>query len=105
MKEVAVTDYLTQYQDSGLAANFGKNFGPMRNYSSCNLVNDPCMIHPQPDCESNSFCVWDPLSSSCAKAPVIPKGKAKKCPSGVLPKKLVGAYNRTDRLWLLASGS
>jgi len=33
-----VTDYLTQYHDSGLSANFGKNFGPMRNYSSCNLV-------------------------------------------------------------------
>jgi hypothetical protein len=29
---------LTQYHDSGLSANFGKNFGPMRNYSSCNLV-------------------------------------------------------------------
>ena len=36
MKEEMVTDYLTQYQDSGLAANFGKDYGPMRNYSGCN---------------------------------------------------------------------
>ena len=45
MKEVAVTDYLTQYQDSGLASNYGHDYGPMQNYSACNLVDDPCMIH------------------------------------------------------------
>ena len=70
MKEVAVTDYITQYQDSGLAANFGKDFGPMRNYSSCNLVKDPCQIHGKGHCEEDSFCKWDAATMSCNTAPV-----------------------------------
>ena len=46
-----MASYLTQYESSGLAANFGKNYGPMRNYSSCNTHDDPCNIHDQQICE------------------------------------------------------
>jgi len=66
MKEVAVTDYLTQYQDSGLASNYGHDYGPLRNYSACNLVDDPCQIHGLKDCKENSFCAWNPATTTCA---------------------------------------
>ena len=87
MKEIAVTDYLTQYQDSGLASNFGHDFGPMRNYSGCNLLDDPCQIHSMNDCSLDSFCHWDHATTSCITA--TEEQSHQSCPSGRKPIKIV----------------
>jgi hypothetical protein len=89
MKEVAVTDYLTQYQDSGLASNFGHDFGPMRNYSMCNLVDDPCLIHGREECDRNSFCHWEDDAASCSTA--TEEQSHQSCPTGQSAKKLVSS--------------
>jgi hypothetical protein len=41
----------------------------MRNYSSCNLVDDPCMIHGKQECALNSFCKWNLETTSCITVP------------------------------------
>eukprot|EP01031_Cornospumella_fuschlensis_P025124 gene25124-30341_t len=46
-KEEQVTDYLTMFHSSGLAAFFGLESGPLTNYSACDSISDPCLIHTE----------------------------------------------------------
>lgn len=59
LKEMTVTDFITQYEASGLARTYGNDWGPLANYSSCNLVEDVCTIHTMQECAADSFCDWD----------------------------------------------
>jgi hypothetical protein len=44
-KEVLVTDYLTRFHESGLSEKYGRQYGPLLDYSGCNTLVSPCMIH------------------------------------------------------------
>ncbi|KAJ8611988.1 hypothetical protein CTAYLR_004400 [Chrysophaeum taylorii] len=70
MKETMVTDFLTQYKESGLARIYGTDHGPLANYSSCNMLDDACAIHAKRTCDLDSLCFWDgSLCQSVEKHP------------------------------------
>lgn len=77
MKETKMTDYVTQYVESGLAGFYGTDHGPLRNYSGCNLLNDPCGVHNEATCRFDSFCSWDGARLAC----VDDKNGGKPCAS------------------------
>ena len=63
MKEVAVTDYLTQYQDSGLARTLATTSGPCGTIP-CAIWSTIPFIHGH-ECDRNSFCHWEDDAVSC----------------------------------------
>ena len=87
MKETKITDYITQYVESGLAGMYGNDWGPLANYSACNLLNDPCGVHGASTCGHDSFCEWDATRRACVDAP-----------SGGAP------CRSTDQLRMIAAG-
>jgi hypothetical protein len=91
-KEEQVTDYLTRFTESGLAAEYGQDHGPLLAYSGCNKLRSDCMIHPQSVCQTNGLCMWHPEQQLCVDfelqspygvqergAPA--NGRVAKCPS------------------------
>eukprot|EP01031_Cornospumella_fuschlensis_P025247 gene25247-30489_t len=64
-KEEQVTDYLTMFHSSGLAAYYGLESGPLTNYSACDSISDPCLIHTKSQCDLNGFCEWDANGRLC----------------------------------------
>jgi len=81
MKEAKVTDFLTQYEESGLARTFGTDHGSLLNYSSCNILRDVCTVHSSQTCEEDSFCAWD--GDLCRSASV---GRGSRCENGAAPR-------------------
>lgn len=64
-KEQLTTDYLTRFHESGLAAKYGKDHGPLLPYSGCNVFVDACMIHNQVDCINDDMCHWEDENTVC----------------------------------------
>eukprot|EP00427_Karlodinium_veneficum_P046376 CAMPEP_0169304528 /NCGR_PEP_ID=MMETSP1016-20121227/69929_1 /TAXON_ID=342587 /ORGANISM="Karlodinium micrum, Strain CCMP2283" /LENGTH=529 /DNA_ID=CAMNT_0009397407 /DNA_START=69 /DNA_END=1655 /DNA_ORIENTATION=- len=64
-KEIMITDFLTRYHESGLSQRYGKDHGRLFEYSQCNTVEDPCMVHSVDSCSRDDFCVWDKQSQVC----------------------------------------
>lgn len=64
-KEMQVTDFLTQYHQSGLSSKYGKNHGSLLDYSACNSFQSACMIHDALKCSVNQLCSWSSLLQLC----------------------------------------
>ena len=64
-KEEQITDYLTRFTESGLAAAYGQDHGPLLAYSGCNKLRSDCMVHPQDICQTNGLCMWDSEQALC----------------------------------------
>jgi hypothetical protein len=66
-KEVQATDFLTRFHESGLAAKFGHDHGPLQAYSGCDLFSGGCMIHDEKGCDSNQLCTWSADMQLCTE--------------------------------------
>ena len=64
-KELQVTNFLTQFEESGLSAMFGKNHGRLLEYSACNSFLSACMIHDMGKCKNDQLCAWSTELSLC----------------------------------------
>jgi Glycosyltransferase 61 len=64
-KEQQVTNFLTQFDESGLSAMYGKIHGPLLEYSACNSFLSACMIHDVDKCKSDQLCSWSSQLSLC----------------------------------------
>ena len=61
-----MTNYLTQYHESGLAQQYGHDYGALLQYAGCDVFKEPCNIHSGPEeCNSNHICHWDALNYLC----------------------------------------
>ena len=80
-KEKQATDYLTRFQESGLATKYGKDHGPLLNYSGCNVFSDACMIHDESSCRNNQLCHWDSAALLCFDGPDASIPQEAKCTS------------------------
>ena len=57
-KEIQVTNFLTQFHESGLSAKYGKNHGALSQYSGCNSFQSTCMVHDIETCTADELCSW-----------------------------------------------
>lgn len=64
-KEIQITDYLTRFHESGLAAKYGLDHGNMQSYSACDAFSTGCLIHDSKSCLTNRLCSWNKMSNSC----------------------------------------
>ena len=65
-KEEQVTDYLTRFYESGLAARYGHEHGRLQSYAGCDSFADGCMIHGEGACRADQLCAWDAASGLCS---------------------------------------
>lgn len=70
-KEEQVTDYLTRFHASGLSSRYGHDHGPLANYTGCDALQSPCMIHDQGSCQLNQLCAWSADEQMCRE--VLPQ--------------------------------
>ena len=63
--EVATTKFLTYDFSLHHYWNWGKDHGPLKEFSSCRKVYDKCSIHPKADCLNNGLCGWCEKSQIC----------------------------------------
>lgn len=64
-KETLITDYLTRFQESGLSALYGHEYGPLKAYSGCNSFSSSCMIHDERLCKADKLCHWSTAKALC----------------------------------------
>lgn len=64
-KEIQVTDFLTQFHESGLSAKYGHDHGTLMNYAGCDIFRSSCMVHKQDICLTNEFCEWNGEGNIC----------------------------------------
>ena len=64
-KEIQVTNFLTQFHESGLSAKYGKNHGTLSEYSACNSFLSTCMIHDSTKCQVDQLCNWSKEKQLC----------------------------------------
>jgi len=70
-KEVQVTDFLTQFHESGLSKMYGHNHGPLLAYSGCDAFVSACMIHDEEGCSYNQMCHWSQEESLCVEGVTV----------------------------------
>ena len=87
-KEIQVTDYLTQFHESGLSAKYGKNHGILSQYSGCNSFQSACMIHNEETCTSNEICSWSSEEMLCIDRTEADSELVKENSSCAMPKKV-----------------
>ena len=64
-KETLITDYLTRFQESGLAGMYGHDHGALSSYSGCNVFASSCAIHDKSICDKDELCVWSADRQLC----------------------------------------
>lgn len=64
-KEIQVTNFLTQFHESGLSAKYGKNHGSLSQYSGCNSFLSTCMVHDKEKCQLDQLCSWNKGKELC----------------------------------------
>jgi hypothetical protein len=84
-KETLITDYLTRYQETGLAGMYGHEHGPLTAYSGCNVFSSSCMVHDEDHCTTDELCAWATKEQLCvdvwdARAAATPIDEQKQCP-------------------------
>ena len=65
-KETLITDYLTRFQESGLAGMYGHDHGDLSSYSGCNVFASSCAIHDKSICDKD-----EPVSYTHLTLPTI----------------------------------
>ena len=99
-KEIQVTDYLTQFHESGLSAKYGKNHGVLSQYSGCNTFQSACMIHNEETCNSDEICSWSSEGMLCMDRTAADSESVKETTSCAIPKKVneEGTLLEADKL-------
>lgn len=64
-KEMQVTNFLTQFHESGLSALYGYDHGALSAYSACNSFYSSCMVHNLDRCKDDQLCSWSTVKALC----------------------------------------
>lgn len=64
-KEIQVTNFLTQFHESGLSALYGYDHGALTEYSGCNSFYSACMVHNFDKCNDDQLCSWSTMKALC----------------------------------------
>ena len=64
-KEIQVTNFLTQFHESGLSALYGTDHGALSEYSACNSFYSSCMVHNFDKCNDDQLCSWSTSKALC----------------------------------------
>jgi Glycosyltransferase 61 len=64
-KEIQVTNFLTQFHESGLSALYGTDHGTLSEYSACNTFFSACMVHNFDKCNDDQLCSWSTVKALC----------------------------------------
>jgi hypothetical protein len=64
-KEIQVTNFLTQFHESGLSAIYGTDHGTLSEYSACNSFFSACMVHNFDKCNDDQLCSWSTVKRLC----------------------------------------
>lgn len=64
-KEMQVTDFLTQFHESGLSVKYGHDHGALAEYSGCNSFLSTCMVHGSDKCSNDQLCSWSTAKQLC----------------------------------------
>jgi len=84
-KETQVTDFLTRFHESGLAAMYGFDHGPLLAHSGCDAFVSPCMVHQHSAaCMGDDFCMWSREKSLCVDRDASRPDKGDVCANPVL---------------------
>jgi hypothetical protein len=102
-KEMQVTDFLTQYHESGLSSRYGHNHGRLSHYAACDVFKSACSIHSQEECITNDFCEWNNAMSLCIDRSAATDSSSNRC---AVPK-MIGIHGITPvkdpttcKLWI-----
>lgn len=95
-KEIQATDYLTRFHESGLAARYGHEHGPLLAYSGCDTFTSGCMIHDKEACKKNQLCSWSDHEGYCVEASKSPSSKTCSTPRTFSASGIVDVQDRSQ---------
>lgn len=91
-KETLITDYLTRFQESGLSALYGHDYGPLKAYSGCNVFVSSCMIHDEKLCGADKLCKWSSAKELCVDVWENKVGAAEETQQQCAQPKIIGEH-------------
>lgn len=98
-KETQATDYLTRFHESGLAAKYGHEFGPLQAYAGCDYFKSACNIHTKAQCAMDQLCEWSAEEALCVDTKTS-KGAQCDHPKTFAPRGLQSMNPSQCKIWV-----